>query len=208
MSTTMDTVDINKLWTAKIGQFSRKIRQIVRGDDDAYQEGILGLREGLLRNPNGTDSYLLSAIKWRISHYRNSGKSIDNGPRWTYRKTLVDGTIKEYGRDVTLVYIDEPDSDFDYPDYGCPPDTLAVDRICSRNFHSLLDSREAMLVDACIQTYGRYFYDSKAMRMLGMGRVTYNRIKHSAHAKFIRAYGDDEEIQILDHQLAMSEMHE
>ena len=204
----MNTVDINELWIAKIRQFSAKIRQIVKSDDDAYQEGLLGLREGLLRNPNGTDSFLLSAIKWRISHYRNSGVSIDNGPRWTYRKKLADGTVKEYGRDVTLVYIDEPDSDFDYPDYSCRPDMLAVDRICARKFYGLLDRREAMLVDACIQTYDRYFYDSKARRVLGVGQKTYNSIKHSAHAKFIRAFGDDEELEILDHQLALEAMHE
>jgi len=198
-----NNVDIDKLWNTKIMQFSAKIRQIVRSDDDAYQEAVLGLREGLMRNPNGTYSYFLSAIKWRISHYRNSGKSIDNGPRWTYRRKLADGTIKEYRKNTIPVNVD----DLELPDYSCPPDMLAVDRICSKNFHDMLNQDEAVVIDACIQTYGRYFYDSKARRMLGMGRVTYGRIKHSAHAKFIRAFGTDEEVEILDHQLAM-ELHE
>ena len=44
------------------------------------------------------------------------------------------------------------------------------------------------------------------MGLLGMRSAAYRKIKHSAHSKFIRAFGDDEEIQILDHQLALEAM--
>ena len=201
-------VDINRLWAEKAEQFSVKIRQIVRGDDDLYQEGILGLREGLLRNPYGTDSYLLSAIKWAISHYRNKGVSIDNGPKWEYKKKLVDGTVKTYKKDMAPVYIDKLVSDFEleFPDYRVAPDILALDKICAEKFYGLLNKEEAELVDACNQTFNGYFYNSKARRKLGMGRVTYNRIKQSAYGKFIRAFGTDEEVKILDQNV--NEMYE
>ena len=193
-------IDINRLWGEKVEQFSTKIRQIVRGDDDLYQEGILGLREGLLRNPYATDAYLISAVKWAISHYRNRGVSIDNGPKWEYTKKLVDGTVRKYRKDTLPVYIDELVSEFEleFPDYSFAPDILAEDRICAEKFYGLLNKEEAELVDACNQTYNGYFYNSKARRKLGMGRVTYNRIKQSAYGKFIRAFGTDEEVETLD----------
>ena len=202
-------IDINTLWGEKAEQFSTKIRQIVRGDDDLYQEGILGLRDGLLRNPYGTDSYLLSAIKWAISHYRNKGVSIDNGPRWEYTKKLVDGTVKTYRKDMTPIYIDKLVSDFDleFPDHSYAPDILAEDRICAERFYGLLDKVEAEFVGACIQTLDIYFYNSRARRELGMGRVTYNRIKRSAYEKFIRAFGTDKQVEVLNDR-AMMDIHE
>ena len=196
----MAAVDIDRLWVEKIGQFSKKIRQIVRADDDAYQEGMLGLREGLLRNPNGTYSFFLSAIKWRISHYRNRGVSIDNGPKWEYKKRLVDGTVKTYRKDTLPVYIDELMSEFElsFPDYSYAPDILAVDRICAEKFYKRLSKDEAEFVDACIQTMGRYFYHSQARRELGISQVKYNRLRRSVYENFIRAFGTDEDIDRLD----------
>ena len=201
-------IDINTLWGEKVEQFSTKIRQIVRGDDDLYQEGILGLRDGLLRNPYGTDSYLISAIKWAISHYRNRGVSIDNGPKWEYTKKLVDGTVKKYKKDMAPIYIDKLVSDFEleFPDHSYAPDILAEDRICAEKFYGLLDKEEAELVDASIQTLDGYFYNSRAMRKLGMGRVTHNRIKQSAYEKFIRAFGTDKQVEVLDER-KMADIH-
>lgn len=201
-------LDINRLWTEKTEKLSDKIRAIVRGDDDFYQEGLLGIREGLLRNPHATDAYLISAAKWAISHYRNRGVSIDNGPKWQYTKKLVDGTVKKYRKDTLPVYIDKLASEFEleFPDYRVAPDVLALDKICAEKFYGLLNKEEAELMDACNQTFNGYFYNSKARRKLGLGRVTYNRIKQSAHGKFIRAFGTDEEIEILDQ--TVNEMYE
>ncbi len=197
-------VDINELWMKKIERFSTKIRQIVRGDDDLYQEGVLGLREGLLRNPYGTDSYFITAIKWAISHYRNRGVSVDNGAKWEYKKRLVDGTVKRYRKDMHAVYIDKLVSEFElsFPDYSYAPDILALDKICAEKFYKLLNKSEAEFVDACIETMGRYFYNSEARRELGIGRVKYNRLRRSIYEKFLRTFGTDEDIEILDEQLA------
>lgn len=202
--------DIDRLWAEKIQRFSTKIRQIVRGDDDLYQEGILGLREGLLRNPYGTDSYFITAIKWAISHYRNRGVSIDNGAKWEYKKRLVDGTIKKYRKDMLPVYIDKLVSEFElsFPDYSYAPDILALDKICAQKFYKLLNKNEAEFVDACIETMGRYFYNSEARRELDISRVQYNRLKRSVYEKFLRTFGTDEDIERLDEQLAQEGYYE
>jgi hypothetical protein len=196
-------VSINKLWEKKIEQFSDKIRAIARGDDDLYQEGLLGLRQGLLRNPYGTDAFFISAIKWAMSHYKSKGVSIDNGPRWEYTKRLADGTIKTYRKDVRPIYIDDFISEFtlELSESAYAPDVLALDRICAEKFYNLLNGEEAKFVKVCIQTLNGYFYDAKARRMLGIGRVRYYRIRKAAYEKFIRAFGTDEEVEMFDQLL-------
>jgi hypothetical protein len=204
----MITNDINELWVEKIRVFSTKIRQIAKGDDDLYQEGLLGLHEALCRDPRASDTYLVKAAKWRISRYMNRGVSIDNGSRRTYKRTLANGIIKEYRKCMTPIYIDALMGDFNigFPDSSYPPDILALDRICARKFYSLLNQKEAELVDVCIQMHSHR--ESKVRKSLGVGQNTYRKIKRDAYAKFIRAFGSDEDIQILDEQCAMSEMHE
>ena len=200
--------NINELWMEKIGELSTRIRRIARGDDDLYQEGLLGLREALLKDPNASDAYIIRAVRWTISHYTNRGVSVDNGSRRTHTRTLADGTVKEYRKSMIPIYIDNCISNFDlaFPDSSYPPDILALDRICAMKFYSFLNQDEAELVNACIQTYS--YCGSEAREKLGIGRVKYRRIKRGAHIKFIRAFGTDEDIQVLDEQLVRSEMHE
>ncbi len=206
----MVAVDVDRLWAEKIQHFSTKIRQIVRGDDDLYQEGVMGLREGLLRNPYGTDSYFITAIKWAISHYRNRGVSVDNGAKWEYKKRLADGTVKKYRKDMLPVYMDKLVSEFElsFPDYSYAPDILALDKICAQKFYKLLNKGEAEFVDACIQTMGRYFYNSEARRELSISRVQYNRLRRSVYEKFLRTFGTDEDVERLDERLAQGDYYE
>lgn len=202
-------LDINTLWAEKAETLSAKVKAIARGNDDFYQEGLLGIRIGLLRNPYATDTYLLNAAKWTMMHYRDKGVSVDNGIRWAYTKRLTDGTLKTYQKETTPIYIDGLISNFrsEFPDSSYLPDILAIDRICAERFYRSLDKEEARLVEACIQTLNGHFYHAKAMRELGIGRVKYHRIKRSAYKKFIRAFGTDEQIEMLNHRATM-DIHE
>ena len=185
--------NINELWNEKIGELSTRIRQIARGDDDLYQEGLLGLRDALLKDANVGNGYLIGTAKRRMRAYRNKGVSIDNGD-------------KRYRKNVVPIYIDNGISNFElaFPDSSYPPDILALDRICAKKFYNLLNQSEAELVNARIQSYR----ESEARERLGIGRDKYRRIKREAHIKFIRAFGSDEDVQTLDQQLVQSEMHE
>lgn len=134
-------LDINQLWNEKIQKLSDRVRAIARGDDDLYQEGILGIRDRLLRNPDATDSYLLQAARYAMTNYRNRGKSIDNGYRRATRSVLSDGTVMICRKQMIPIYIDHLVADFqmEYPDYSYPllrPTLTASLRMSRRSWAS------------------------------------------------------------------------
>ena len=176
-------ININQLWSKKVGELSGKVWSIARGDDDLYQEGIIGIRDGLIRDPSATDSYLLQSAKFAMSNYRNRGKSIDNGSKRTTTKTLADGTVKSYRKSIIPLYINALVEAFEleFPDSSYAPDILAIDRICAERFYGSLDKKEAKFINVCIETKSNYFYNSEARRELKISRNEYYRIKHSAY---------------------------
>lgn len=198
-------IDLSALWNEKTEQLSHRVKAIARGDEDFYQEGILGIRDGLLRDPYATDSYLLQAAKFAMNNYKNRGKSVDNGSKHGYTRKLLDGTVKTYKKDMVPIYIDKLVSEFqlEFPDHSYPPDVLALDKVCAERFYGLLDRDEADLVDTCIQTLDGRSHDYKARRELGMDNIEYNSIKRSAYQKFIRAFGTDEQVEIVNERVMM-----
>jgi hypothetical protein len=191
-------IDINRLWDEKIGNrtITDMIYKIAHGNDDLYQEGIIGIREALLKNPHAPDDYLIRAASWAMSHYRNRGCSFDNGPKWLYSKRSADGTIKKYRKDTIAIYIDAVMEEFDleFPDTSYPPDLLAIDRICAERFYKSLNNQEKHFVRICLEVLSNHFYNSDARRKLKISRNAYNRIKRSAYCKFIEAFGMEEEV--------------
>ena len=198
-------LDINKLWGEKAEELSGKVKAIARGDEDFYQQGMLGIREGLLRDSGATDSYLLQAARYAMTNYRNKGKSIDNGSRHETTKKLLDGTVRTYRKDMVPVHIDRLVSDFqlEFSDTSYLPDILAIDKICAEKFYNSLDRKEAEFIDACMMTRNGDFSDRKTMVKLGIGATEYHRIKRSACEKFVRAFGTDRQVETLE-QWAMT----
>ena len=193
-------LDINKLWGEKAEELSGKVKAIARGDEDFYQQGMLGIREGLLRDSGATDSYLLQAARYAMTNYRNKGKSIDNGSRHETTKKLLDGTVRTYRKDMVPVHIDRLVSDFqlEFSDTSYLPDILAIDKICAEKFYNSLDRKEAEFIDACMMTRNGDFSDKKTMQKLGISQAEYRRIKHSAYEKFVRAFGTDSQVETLE----------
>jgi hypothetical protein len=189
-------IDVNRLWNEKTERLSNRVRGLARGDNDLYQEGILGIREGLLKNPHAPDDQLVRAARWAMSHYKNRGCSLDNGAKWLYTKRLADGKIRKYKRDAIPIYIDAVMDEFDleFPDSSYPPDLLAIDRICAEIFYNSLDKKEAKFIDACIKTMSNCFYNSKARRKLKISKNAYRKIKLSTYQKFINAFGIEDEV--------------
>ncbi len=193
-------IDINKLWYEKTENLSGMVKRIARGDDDFYQEGILGIRDGLLRDPYATDSYLLQAARFAMNNYNNRGKSVDNGSKHPVTKTLLDGTVKTYKKDMQSIHMDKLVSEFglEFPYQSYPPEVLALDKICAEKFYGLLEKDEAEFVDACMLKRNGDFSERNTMRELGKSPSEYHRIKGSAYQKFTRAFGTDEQIETLD----------
>lgn len=192
-------IDINTLWAEKAKTLSGKVKAIARGDEDFYQQGMLGIRDGLLRDQHATDSYLLQAARYSMTNYKNKGKSVDNGSKHPTTAKLLDGTVKIYRKEMTPIYIDEFVSNFrlEFPDSSYLPDVLAIDRICAENFYISLDEKEAEFIDACATTRNGDFSDRKTMLKMGLGYAEYNRIKISAYQKFVRAFGLDGQVERL-----------
>lgn len=189
--------DITEQWTVKVNTLSPMVKRIARGDEDLYQEGILGIRDGLLRDPQATDSYLLHGARFAMSNYRNRGKSIDNGSRHATTKKLLDGTVKTYRKDMVPVYIDKLLSNFqiEFPDSSYAPEILALDKICAERFYGLLDKVESEFVTTSIQCLDGRNYDSMTMKKLDADRLEYDKLRCSTHQKFILSFGTDEEIE-------------
>lgn len=192
-------LDIGKLWNEKVEKLSTKVKTIARGDEDFYQQGMLGIRDGLLKDPYATDSFLLESAKFAMLNYRNRGKSVDNGSKHPTTKTLLDGTVKTYRKNMTPIYIDRLVSDFqlEFPDSSYLPDVLAIDRICAENFYRSLNKEEAEFMEAYTTTRNGDFSDRKTMQKLGIGQAEYYRIKRSAYEKFIQTFGTDDQIKTM-----------
>jgi hypothetical protein len=189
-------IDINKLWEEKISNRSitDMVYKIARGDKDLYQEGLIGVRDELIKDPDAPDDHLIRHARWAMSHYKNRGVSVDNGPRWEYTRKLSDGTIKTYKKEIIPVCIDAVMDEFDleFPDISYPPDILAIDRVCAERFYESLDKKETRFINACIKTMTNHFYNSDARRKLKISRNEYSRIKRSTYGKFIEAFGIEE----------------
>ena len=187
------TVDIDKLWNTKVNELSTGVMRIANGNEDDYQEGLIGIRDGLLRDPGANDSYLLQAAKFAMNNRRNKGKSVDNGSKYPTTATLLDGTVKVYRKDMRAIHLDAIGHDLDLPPYSGQPDTLALDRVCSERFYAMLDEEEMQFVEAGIQTLG---YRTRSA--MGISRDEYRRIRESTYNKFICAFGTDEELATVE----------
>jgi len=194
--------DINYLWEEKISNRSitDMVYKIARGDKDLYQEGLLGIRAGLITNPYATDDQLIRRARWEMSHYKHRGVSLDTGTNGQYSKTLADGTKRTYTRENIPIYIDAVMEEFnlEFPDTSYPPDILAMDKISAEKFYKSLNNKEKHFVKICIEVLCNHFYDSDARRRLKISRNEYNRIRQSTYRKFIKAFGTDEEIDAIE----------
>jgi hypothetical protein len=210
MSIAVVDIDIEELWAEKIEDLSGMVMRIARGDEDDYQVGILGIRDGLLRDSDATDSYLLQASRYAMSNYRNRGKSVDNGSKHSVTKKLLDGTVKTYRKDIVLIYMDKMVLEFgvEFPHHSYAPDILALDRIGAEQFYGSLDEKEAEFINACMMNRHGDFSPRKTIQELGISAVEYHRIRRASYHKFVRAFGTDEDIEKLDEQLAEEDYYE
>jgi hypothetical protein len=193
-------VDINRLWEEKISNraITDMVYKIARGNWDFYQEGLLGIRYGLSRNPDFTDEQLIREARWAMMKSRR-GISLDNGLNCSYRKTMPDGTMKTYTREAIPIYIDACMEEFnlEFPDTSYPPDILAIDRVCAEKFYKSLNNQERHFVKVCVEVLCNHFYMTDAIRKLHYGKKRFFRIRAGVYKKFIRFFGTDEEIMAL-----------
>jgi hypothetical protein len=177
--------DLTGLWHQKVKELSARVKAIARGDMDAYQDAVLGIRDGLIRDPNATDSYLLQAARFAAQNARNRGKSVDNGSKHPVTKVLSDGTVKVYKKEMRRIPLDVLGAERHSP----PTDELALDRICADQFRDALEPDESDWVDASIHCLEGRHSESRARRELNVDRQDYDRLRRSTHGKFRSIFG-------------------
>jgi len=199
--------DITMLWHQKITELSNKVMRLARGNPDDYQNGILGIHDALTKDPYATNSFILQGAKFAIRNARSRGCSIDNGYTYPTTKTLSDGTVRTYKKEMRPVFIDHLMGDFnmEYPESSYPPDTLAIDKLCAWKFYGLLNRDESQFVDASIHCLGGRHPDYNARKEMGIERPKYDRLRRSTRRKFIRGFGTDEDLDRLEQFESMGE---
>ena len=206
MGQSMSNAQIDELWAKKISQFSNLIDGLAKGNDDYFQEGILGLRRAVERNPDGPDGYFVKFAKYAMVHYRDKGKSVDNGVRRPQKNKLKSGEIKTYQKDMLAIYLNDPGESLELPAYTFPPDLLAIDRICAERFYGSLNDEESKFMDTCREVYAScgVCLIPKVIAKLKISENKYNRIRRDLKKKFIRIFGTDEQIRKLNYISSIS----
>jgi len=199
-------VDINRLWEEKISNraITDMVYKISRGDKDLYQEGLLGIRYGLTRNPHLTDDQLIREARWMMLKFKQRGVSLDNGFKGQYRKTMPDGTMKTFTREAIPIYIDAVMEEFnlEFPDTSYPPDILAIDKVCAEKFYKSLNNKERHFVKVCVEVLCNHFYRTDAIRKLKISKNAFEKTRAGVYKKFIRFFGTDEEVNALEQGMA------
>ena len=201
MGQSMSNNQIDQVWEQKIQQFSGLIKGMAKGNDDYFQEGILGLRRAAERKPDAPDGYFVAFAKFAMAHYRDKGKSVDNGITRPQKNKLKSGEVKTYQKDMLAIFLDDPEEGLELPAYTFPPDLLAIDRVCADKFYGSLNDEEAEFMETCIEVYftDGIFRNLHAMRKLKISEHKFNRIKRDVKKKFIRAFGTDKQVDRLNY---------
>jgi hypothetical protein len=80
---------------------------------------------------------------------------------------------------------------------------LAIDRVCAEKFYKSLNNKERHFVKICIEVLCNHFYNSDARSKLKISRNEYGRLKRATYEKFIKAFGTDEDADVIDQQAMM-----
>ena len=200
MGQAIDNTQINQVWEQKINQFSGLIEGLARGNDDCFQEGILGLRRAAELKPDAPDGYFVAFAKFAMYHYRDKGKSVDNGIIRPQKSKLKSGEVKTYQKDMLAIFLDSGEN-FELTAYTFPPDLLAIDRVCADKFYGSLNDEETEFMETCIELYftNGIFRNLHAIRKLKISEHKFNRLKRDVKKKFIRAFGTDKQVERLNY---------
>ncbi len=141
-------------------------------NEDLHQESLLATWTGLLKDPNATDGFLRTRIRWRVHEVYKNSASIN--------------TLYREREDITLIPVDSPDID----DNQCleyvvnryqPLDEQVIDKVDTEKFLNSLDSNERKIVRYRLE--GMTHPD--VIRKLRMSRERYNKIKLGLRPKII-----------------------
>jgi DNA-directed RNA polymerase specialized sigma24 family protein len=141
-------------------------------NEDLRQESFLATWTGLLKDPNATDGYLRTRIKWRVHEVYKNSASIN--------------TLYREREDIKLIPVDSPDSEneicFEYLTNNHQPlDDQVIAKVDTEKFLKSLDSNERKIVRYRLE--GMTHLDVN--RKLRISRQRYNEIKLGLRPKIV-----------------------
>ncbi len=144
-------------------------------NDDLRQEAHIAIWTGLLKDPNATDGYLRTRIRWQIRGVHRHSFGIDT----MYRKR----------DDIEFIHSTYPDID----DNLClehvvnryqPLDELVIDKVDTEKFLNSLDANERKIVQCKVEG----MCDNDVVRELPVSRRRFNEIKAGIRFKIVEHF--------------------
>jgi DNA-directed RNA polymerase specialized sigma24 family protein len=141
-------------------------------NEDLRQESFLATWTGLLKDPNATDGFLRTRIKWRVHEVYKNSASIN--------------TLYREREDITLIPVDSPDIEdeicFEYLINNHQPlDDQVIAKVDTEKFLKSLDSNERKIVRYRLEGMTR----REVIRKLRMSSERYNEIKLGLRPKIL-----------------------
>ncbi|MBA7493211.1 hypothetical protein ES702_03767 [subsurface metagenome] len=141
-------------------------------NEDLRQESFLATWTGLLKDPNATDGFLRTRIRWRVHEVYKNSASIN--------------TLYREREDITLIPVDSPDIEdeicFEYLINNHQPlDDQVIAKVDTEKFLKSLDSNERKIVRYRLEGMTR----REVIRKLRMSSERYNEIKLGLRPKIL-----------------------
>jgi len=147
-------------------------------NDDLYQEGLIAIWTGLLKEPNATDGYLRTRIKWRIRDVAVSGSSVDKPHSTRKDIELIQSNYPvDIDENLSLEYV---------VNRFQPLDDQVIDKVDTERFLNSLDADEEDLVQYKLEG----MRDSEVVRELHMSYDRYYDIKHGLRRKITEHFSE------------------
>ena len=166
--------DINKLqetFRDKLPMIKRFSQFMAGKNDDLYQEGLISSWRGLLKDPDATDGYLRTRIKWRIRDVAISGSSVDK-----HHTTRDDIEIVKSNYPVDI----DENLCWEYlTNRYLPLDAQIINKIDAERFLNSLDANEQDLVQYKLEG----MRDDEVIRELPVSYKQYYGIKRGLRRK-------------------------
>ena len=139
-------------------------------NDDLYQEGMLAVWIGLLKEPDATDGFLRTRIKWRIRDVAISGSSVDKPHTTRENIELIKSNYPDIDDNLCLEYV---------VNRYQPLDEQVIDKVDTEKFLNSLDYNEHQIVQYKLEG----MCDSDVIRELHMSYERYYDIKRGLRPK-------------------------
>jgi len=141
-------------------------------NEDLRQESFLATWTGLLKDPNATDGFLRTRIRWRVHEVYKNSASIN--------------TLYREREDIKLIPVDSPDTKdeicFEYLINNHQPlDDQVIAKVDTEKFLKSLDSNERKIVRYRLEGMTR----RDVIRKLRISRRRYSEIKLGLRPKII-----------------------